>query len=323
MAIWLRVRETHGALGTASLPALLPAEMLAGGKASGEEHPVVDADEAAAHPVEDEEAEGGTATRSGHELKAAAAARRFGAIDHLDGEIITVAAWKGGTGKSELAKELAYLLNGILVDFDWDQGNISVAWGYLHETRTTAPLLDALERGTVPRPLVGGRTRPDLVPAHPDFAYNQPEPKACAVALDRWARAWGRPVIVDTHPGGVPSTYGAVSAARVVVVPVKLAERDLNALEGMLKELVDYPILVIPVMVPRVPPERQVSRLERITRQAGVPVGPPVSEYKWLERRTRRMAISYGDPSPAAHQPFVEEMTAIARAVSEYVRRAA
>lgn len=43
-------------------------------------------------------------------------------LDLFDRLIITIAAWKGGVGKTELAKELAWLLDGVLVDLDWDAG---------------------------------------------------------------------------------------------------------------------------------------------------------------------------------------------------------
>ena len=67
--------------------------------------------------------------------------------------IVTVAAAKGGVGKTTLAYELAYLLQAPLVDLDWDRGGATRQWGYRHEDRMRAPLLDALERGGVPKPV--------------------------------------------------------------------------------------------------------------------------------------------------------------------------
>lgn len=86
-------------------------------------------------------------------------------------------------GKTELAKELAFLLGGVLVDLDWDEGGATRAWGYRHETRTTAPLLDALEAGRVPRPLSGGecaQTSFRRIPTSPSTSHR----------LTRWPRHW-------------------------------------------------------------------------------------------------------------------------------------
>ena len=151
--------------------------------------------------------------------------------------IITVAAAKGGVGKTTIAYELAWLLKAPLVDLDWDRGGATRQWGYRHETFVRAPLLDALENGRTPR-LVKGMRKPDLVPCHPDFVDNQPSAEELASALEKWAHEWGSDyVVVDTHPGGVPSTFGAMSAASTVVTPVVLATKELEALEGLLAEL--------------------------------------------------------------------------------------
>ena len=232
--------------------------------------------------------------------------------------IITVAASKGGVGKTTIASELAYLLGAVLVDLDWDRGGVSRSWGYRHEARKTAPLLDALESGRTPRPL-RARFRADLVPSHPDFANNQPAADDLASELERWAGEWNRLVVVDTHPGGVPSTYGAVAAARLVVVPAPLATKELEALEGTVDELRDYPLLVVPNKVPRIPRARDIERLESIARSADVPVGPAVSDYSWLGHRQRRMAVSAVEPVPLRSQGFVDEMREIAKAVATYV----
>ncbi len=237
---------------------------------------------------------------------------------HPDAPIVTIAAWKGGVGKSMLALELAYLLDAVLVDLDWDRGGASRAWGYRHETRKTAPLLDALESGRTPKPL-HGKYRADLVPCEPDFGPNQPTAERLTSELERWSGEWSRPVVVDTHPGGVASTFGAVSAAHVVVVPAPLGTRELEALEGMLEELRDYPLLVIPNMIAPIPPEREIARLEQITKHADVPVGPMVSEYRWLRRRQLRMAITAGDPNNRT-SALVEELRAVAKAVIQHGR---
>jgi len=235
-------------------------------------------------------------------------------------QIVTVAAAKGGVGKTTLAYELAYLLEAPLVDLDWDRGGATRQWGYRHEERLRAPLLDALERGGIPRPVRGIR-KPNLVPSHPDFADNQPAAEDMADALTKWAGEWGTDyVVVDTHPGGVPSTFAAMAVAGVVVVPTILATKELEALEGMLDELPDYPLLVAPNKVPASPPAAHVSKLRRLVQHAGVTVAPVISNYTWLPRRQVRVAVTSYDPEPARIQPLTTELRSLAEAVRTYGR---
>ena len=53
-------------------------------------------------------------------------------------QIVTVAARKGGVGKTTLAYELAWLLDAPLVDLEFDEGSATRMWGYRHETRVRA-----------------------------------------------------------------------------------------------------------------------------------------------------------------------------------------
>lgn len=230
-----------------------------------------------------------------------------------DPRIYTVAAWKGGVGKTTLAYELAYLLDAVLVDLDWDRGNATRAWGFRTEERVKAPLLDALDTGKPPR-VLSGKNKADLVPCHEDFAVAQPEPETMADLLTQWAKHWGRDLVVDTHPGGVPSTFGAMSAAHRVIIPAPFGEKEHEALQGMVEQLADYPLMVIPSRVPPVPPAADVARLRRITEASQVPVGPPVSQYVWLPRRRLRMAVS-APPVAKRAAPFVDEVEKVAEAV--------
>ena len=51
------------------------------------------------------------------------------------------------------------------------------------------------------------------------------------VTLEKWAGGWGKPyVLADPHPGGCPSTFGAMAAASVIVTPVLPGIRRLAAL---------------------------------------------------------------------------------------------
>jgi chromosome partitioning protein len=236
--------------------------------------------------------------------------------------IVSVAAWKGGVGKTELSKELAWLLDAVLVDFDWDRGGVTRAWGYRHETRTNAPLLDAIETGRTPRPLTGGDYRANLVPSHPDWGDNQPESEHLTAHLERWSSHWRRPLVIDTHPGGGPATYGAIAAAHVIVVPVVLETRAMEALEGMADELRAYPLIVIPNMISAAP-RPMIDWLQRISDTYKIPVGPPIGNYNWLRQRRFRMAVAARTPVPAKNRQFVAEITAVARAVVTYAVEAA
>lgn len=234
-------------------------------------------------------------------------------------DIITVAGFKGGIGKSRLSKELASELNAVLTDFEWDWGGNSRAWGYREEERVNAPLIDAFRTGRTPKPLSGGGRKPDLIPGHSEFGANQPEADAVADALVQWSQDLKRRLVVDTHPGGCPSTFGAASAARVTVVPVVLARDELNALEGMLREMGDYPLLLIPYKVPRVPPASAMDRLEALVEQFNPIVGPMVSDYPWLGNRANRVPVVASPPS-RRNANFVSEIRAVAEAVEKYGR---
>lgn len=245
----------------------------------------------------------------------------------LAGKVITVAAYKGGVGKTLLAYELAYLLGAVLVDLDWDRGNASRAWGYREENRVVSVLLEALQRGRVPRPLAGGPWRPDLVPCSAEFGTNQPSTEILTRAISEWASQWGLehgcPVVIDTHPGAQLSTFAAAAAAHAIVVPVILGEREMEATEGMVEELKSYPLLLTPNRVGMSPPDRLISWLERIAREAQVPVGPAISNYSWLTTRQRRMAVSAAQPTPARARQLVDELHAVATRVVKDVGAAA
>jgi chromosome partitioning protein len=231
-------------------------------------------------------------------------------------KIVTVAAYKGGVGKTTLALELAYLLDAPLVDLDWDSGGATRRWGYRPTERS--PLLDALEKDKAPRPRKG-RGKPDLVPGDRDFEVNQPEPEQMAATLEKWAVEWDRPyVMVDSHPGGGRATLGAMNAASVVVTPAVLATAEMDGLEGMIEEAADYPLLVIPNKVPRVPKARHVDRLRELTQRYQVPVGPIVSQHVRLSDRSARIALTAMEPTPKAWQRYVEQLHAVADAIRNY-----
>jgi chromosome partitioning protein len=48
-------------------------------------------------------------------------------------KIVSVHSRKGGVGKTTMAYELAWLLGGVLVDLEWDDGSATRQWGYRHD----------------------------------------------------------------------------------------------------------------------------------------------------------------------------------------------
>lgn len=224
--------------------------------------------------------------------------------------IIGVAASKGGVGKTHVASELAAILGAVAVDLDWDTGGLTKMWGFDPAAHRGARLLDGFETGKAPRPLRGVR-RCALVPSHPDLASSSISPELVADSLQAWAGEWGQMtdyVVVDTHPGANALTDGAMVAADLVVVPVVLGGRELDALEGMLADFSDYNLLLVPTMVPPSPPKRWVERLGKAAMQAQVPVAPPISRYPAISRRIRRSALTL-EPNPGLW---------VARAAAEY-----
>jgi len=223
--------------------------------------------------------------------------------------LLTIAAYKGGVGKTTLSYEIAAAQGAVLVDLDWDGGGATRMWGDDPRRRHGSPLLDAFERG---RGLPRTRSRagqPTLVPSSPDLAASRIESDLVADCLQEWGRGWApRPLVVDTHPGANPLTEGALLAADLVVVPVVLAERELDALEQMLEELAAYRVVLVPNMVPAVPPARLVARLSHLANGAGVPVVGMISEHRWLRRRLRRRAV-VAEPTPGR---------LVAKAAAEY-----
>lgn len=232
--------------------------------------------------------------------------------------VIVVSASKGGVGKTTLAYELAASLEGVLVDLDWDAGGATRMWGLDPLAASRAPLLDALEagpQGRPPRPRKKSN-QPRLVPSHPDLAASAIESDLVTECLQAWASAWSAPVVVDTHPGANPLTDGALQAADLVVVPAVLANREMAALEAMLKDLSEFRIVVAPSMVPRIPPRRYVDRLEAITNDQHR-VAPPISEHRWLRRRLRRSAVVL-QPNPGKRvQAAASEFRALAATVED------
>jgi chromosome partitioning protein len=240
--------------------------------------------------------------------------------DAVRGAILTVAAQKGGVGKTTLAYELAAVLDGVLIDLDFHGGGATNLWGFDPLAVKRAPLLEALEQGPgahPPRPK-RGPSRPDLVPSHPDLSAARLDADAVAEALEAWAIAWGgRTLIVDTHPGAHWTTDGAVQVADLVVSPIPPGRREVAATEAMLREHEDYPFLLVPSMVPPSPPARWIDSLQMFAQREHVHLSPPISEYRWLRRRMLTSAITRQSRPGARTKRAAAEFEAVARRAAE------
>lgn len=229
------------------------------------------------------------------ELHESIAALRAEATRALTAKIMVVMSPKGGQGKSFFAKELAWLLNLILVDLDWDGGRVSKLLGYnIDRYKRDVPLLDALETGKLPK-LYRSNGRPDMVPGHPDFEPNQPTPEAMAKALLGWSAGLDRGLVVDTHPGGSESTLGAAEAADLIVMPVVFGTGELDAVEEGLAKLHHLPLLLVPNMVGNILPAAEAKRLHALASTYGVAICDQASfvyRHAWMTRRKQRTVIS-------------------------------
>ncbi|MEQ8834340.1 MAG: ParA family protein [Miltoncostaeaceae bacterium] len=235
----------------------------------------------------------------------------------MPARVITVAAAKGGVGKTTLAYELAAALSGVLIDLDWDAGGATRMWGFDPQSLTRAPLLDALERGPVgPPPRLRRRpNQPALLPAHPDLAASRLDSELVADCIEAWSTAWEYPyVVVDTHPGANALTDGAMQVADLVVIPVVLGAREMDALDAIVHDFAEYRLLLAPTMIPSVPPRRYVERLAALAGER-ITVAPPVSEHRWIRRRLRRAAL-VSQPNPGVR---VRAAAAEFRAVADLI----
>lgn len=239
---------------------------------------------------------------------------------HVRSAILTVAAQKGGVGKTTLAYELAAVLDAVLVDLDFHGGGATNLWGFDPLAVVRAPLLDALERGSdgpAPRPK-SRPNRPDMVPSHPDLSAARLDAEAVAEALEAWSLAWGRrPVVVDTHPGAHWTTDGAVQVADLVIVPVPPGRRELAATTAMLAEHEGFPTLLVPTIVPPTPPAAWITALQELAERDSVHLAPPISEHRWLRQRMLTSAVTRQRNPGARTARAAQEFEAVARRAAE------
>lgn len=234
-------------------------------------------------------------------------------------KIIVCHSRKGGVGKTTMAYELAYELDAVLVDLEYDGGGATGKWGDRPLDRARIPILDAIRTGKTPKPLNGFK-KPRLVPGHPDLYDQAPSEDAMADALVQWAGEWDTEwVVVDTHPGATTQAHGALSVANVVLAPTPLRKLDLDATEQLVDELADYPLVISPTMVPAAPPGTMIDRLARMIDGTPVQVAPPVPHAARVGTRTKRIAITAEEPPAKPLRAFAAAITDTAKFLQEYV----
>lgn len=236
--------------------------------------------------------------------------------------IVTVASPKGGIGKTALAFELAGALGAVLVDLDWDGGGATGRWGDSPERRVRSALLSGLVSGAGPAPgFLSADGRPGLVPSDTRLAeLTRIEPGRVIDRLTSWSREWGRPVVVDTHPGTGALSDGAIAAAQCVVVPMVLGGMELAALASFLRARADFPVLLVPNrFAGRVRERRLLRQLWNLTRTYDIPVAPPISDHPWLPHRARRSALVLNTLHGERTARAADEFRAVAAVVRQKV----
>lgn len=227
---------------------------------------------------------------------------------------------KGGVGKSFLAYELAYLLDGVLVDLEHDGGGVTSKWGYRPQDHAHARLIEALESGAgAPRPLQGFK-KPRLIPGHPDLYDQQPTAETMAEALTAWGEQWETDwIVVDTHPGASPAAHGALAVANIVLAPTALRTAELNATEELVDEIADYPLAIVPNFVPSYPPAAELERLRRMIDGTPVQVAPPIPAAAHVGTRKKRLAITAETPPAKSLQKVSAALHDLSAWVKGYV----
>jgi chromosome partitioning protein len=208
-----------------------------------------------------------------------------------------------------------------IVDLDFHGGGVTNLWGFAPREARRAPLLDALESGRTPRPKQRPN-RPPLVPSHPDLSAAELDADDVADALERWAIDWApKPIVVDTHPGDHWTTNGALQVADLVVVPVPAGRREIAAISEMLHDHAEFPILLVPNMVPRRAPEWWVTQLERLVQAANVSLAPPISEHPWLRNRLLTTPVTRQSRPGRRTELAAAQFRAVAEKAAELCRQ--
>ena len=213
--------------------------------------------------------------------------------------VITLAAAKGGVGKTTIAYEVAGAIGAVLIDFDWDNGGATTMWGDDPTRRVRSPLLNALlaiapgRDGTLPSAphFLDMPGRPGLLPGDTRLSdIHAVDSTRLAAMLAQWSAEWNRPIVIDTHPGLGPISDAAMAASTLVAVPMVLGARELDGLHGFLQlRGGGFPIVLIPNKDRASAQDLRLLRVvEGDVRTFGIRVAPSISDWLFLPRRTTR-----------------------------------
>ena len=126
--------------------------------------------------------------------------------------------------------------------------------------------------------------------------------------------------MIDTHPGASMAAHAAMSLSHIVLSPFGLRTKDLEAVRQIVREMADYPLILVPNFVPRVPPATELNELKSIISGTPVRVAPIVPNASQIATRRRRMAITAQQPVPKALRAAEQSYRMIADYVEEYVK---
>jgi chromosome partitioning protein len=87
----------------------------------------------------------------------------------------------------------------------------------------------------------------------------------------------------------------------------------------MVRELADYPVVLIPNFVPPVAPAAEVRRFTLIVGGTPVQVGPLPPAALPVGTRKKRMAITSEDPPGKSLRPVADALREVAGFVEEYM----
>lgn len=235
--------------------------------------------------------------------------------ENLAGRVLTVTGDKGGVGKTRNAIELAYSLDAVYCDMDWNNGNGSRALNWRHEDHMTSPMLTGMTSGKMPRPLSGSRYgRPDMIPCGEDFELGQPPQAKITDTVVKWAKESGRCLVFDTHPGTGPAAYGAIAASHVVLVVVKFENESLEALEGFAEKMRGHDVVVLLNEV-KTPTDRHMRLLEQVVDTYDLPVLTPVPFEKSLKERAAKTSAMSAKKVAKSKAEWMEAMVEVATEV--------